>query len=148
MVGTVKPTVIPGTSLLLLVGDGASPETFGEPCGLTTKSFDLSASTNTTLIPWCDDPEAPAWESTDINALSCTGSGSGVMAVEAFDIWNDWFMNAVSKNMQVKLDNPALGHYAGSFKLTSFKLAGTRGNKVTVDLSFKNDGAISYVKAS
>lgn len=140
-----KPTVIAGTKLLLLVGDGASPEVFGEPCGLTTKSFDMGASTNTTLIPDCDDPEAPAWEATDINGLSATGSGQGVMAVESFDKWNDWFMSAEGKNMQIKLDHADLGHYAGSFKLTSFKLAGTRGNKVTVDLSFKNDGPVAWV---
>ena len=57
-----KPTVLPGTKLLLLLGDGASPETFAEPCGLTTKSFDLAASTNTTVLPDCTDPEAAAWE--------------------------------------------------------------------------------------
>lgn len=141
-----KPVVIAGTKLLLLVGNGASPEVFGEPCGLTTKGFDLSASTNTTLIPDCDDPELPAWESTDVNALSASGSGTGVMAVEAFATWNDWFMSAEGKNMQIKLDHADLGHYAGMFKLTSFKLAGTRGNKVTVDLSFKNDGEVTWVE--
>jgi hypothetical protein len=71
-----QPTVLPGTKLLILVGDGASPEVFGEPCGLTTKSFELSASTNTTLIPDCADPEAPAWEAKDVNALSATASTS------------------------------------------------------------------------
>lgn len=140
-----KPTVLPGTKLLLLLGNAASPEVFAEPCGLTTKSFDLSASTNTTVLPDCADPEAAAWEATDINALSASGAGTGVMAVESFTKWNDWFMSAEGKNMQIKLDHASLGHYAGSFKLTSFKLAGTRGNKVTVDLSFKNDGEVSWV---
>lgn len=139
------PKVISGTKLLLLVGNGASPEVFAEPCGLTTKSFDLSASTNTNLIPDCADPEAPAWESTDINALSASGAGQGVMAVESFTVWNEWFMSTEGKNMQIKLDHVELGHYAGSFKLTSFKLAGSRGNKVTVDLSFKNDGVVTWV---
>lgn len=141
-----KPTVLPGTKLLLLVGDGASPEIFAEPCGLTTKSFDLSASTNTTVLPDCVDPEAAAWEATDINALSASGSGTGVMAIESFKKWNDWFLSTEGKNMQIKLDHADLGHYLGSFKLTSFKLAGTRGNKVTVDMSFKNDGEVTWVE--
>jgi predicted secreted protein len=140
-----KPTVIAGTKLLLLVGDGASPEVFAEPCGLTTKSFDLAASTNTTVLPDCDDPEAAAWEATDINALSASGSGTGVMAAESFSKWNDWFLSTEGKNMQIKLDHADLGYYAGSFKLTSFKLAGTRGNKVTVDISFKGDGEVTWV---
>ncbi|MEN6535649.1 MAG: phage tail tube protein [Bryobacteraceae bacterium] len=139
-----QPEVIAGTKLLLLVGDGASPEVFGEPCGLTTKAFDLSASTNTTLIPDCDDPEAPAWEATDINALSGSATGNGVMAVASFAIWNDWFMSATGKNMQIKLDHASLGYYSGSFKLTGFKLSGTRGNKVLVDVTIKNDGAVIW----
>lgn len=141
-----KPTVLPGTKLLLLVGDGASPEIFAEPCGLTTKSFDLGASTNTTVLPDCTNPEAAAWEATDINALSASGSGTGVMAVESFKTWNDWFLSTEGKNMQIKLDHADLGHYLGFFKLTGFKLAGTRGNKVTVDLSFKNDGEVTWVE--
>jgi hypothetical protein len=140
-----KPTVIAGTKLLLLVGNGASPEVFGEPCGLTTKSFDLSASTNTTVIPDCDDPEAGAWEATDINALSGTASGNGVMSVESFSVWNTWFLSTENRNMQIKLDHADLGHYAGAFKLTSFKLSGTRGNKVLVDVTVKNDGEVAWV---
>jgi hypothetical protein len=143
-----QPTVLPGTKLLILVGDGASPEIFGEPCGLTTKSFDMTASTNTTLVPDCSDPEAPAFESTDINALSGSASGNGVMAVESFATWNDWWFSAQGKNVQIKLDNAALGHYAGIFKLVSLKLSGTRGNKVLVDVTIKNDGAFAWVDAT
>lgn len=139
-----QPTVIAGTKLLILVGDGASPEVFGEPCGMTTKSFDLSASTNSTLIPDCADPEAPAWEAKDINALSATLSGNGVMAVESFDLWNLWFLGALAKNVQVKLNAVNLGFYAGRFLLSSFKLGGTRGNKVTADITLVNDGAVTW----
>lgn len=140
-----KPTVIEGTKLLLLVGDGASPEVFGEPCGLTTKAFNIAASTNTNLIPDCDDPEAPAWESTDINGMSAVVSGNGIMAVEAFKKWNDWMLSSQGKNMQIKLDHPDLGHYVGSFKLTQCNFSGTRGNKVLVDISAKADGEVTWV---
>jgi hypothetical protein len=143
-----QPTVLPGTKLLILVGDGASPEVFAEPCGLTTKSFDLTASTNTTLIPDCADPEAPAWEAKDVNSLSATVSGTGVMAVESFATWNDWFMSAAAKNAQIKLDDATLGHYTGTWLLSSFKLGGTRGQKVTVDVTLVNDGAVAWVDAA
>jgi hypothetical protein len=139
-----KPTVIAGTKLLLLVGDGATPEVFAEPCGLTTKSFDLSASTNSNLIPDCANPEGPAWESTDINGALGLGLGIRRDGVESFDAWNDWFLSAEGKNMQIKLDHASLGYYSGFFKLTSFKLSGSRGNKVLVDLSFKSDGEVSW----
>ncbi|MFC0243674.1 phage tail tube protein [Rhodopseudomonas telluris] len=140
-----QPTVLKGTQLLLKVGDGASPEVFAEPCGLTTKSFDRSAATSTNLIPDCADPEAPAWESTDVSALSCTFSGSGLMARESFDIWNDWFESAEGKNMQIWLGT--MGHFNGNFVLTSFKLSGQRGNKVQVEVAAKADGAVAWVEA-
>ena len=50
--------------------------------------------------------------------------------------------------MQIKLDHADLGHYAGTFKLTSFKLAGTRGNKVTVDLTLKSDSEVTWTNAT
>lgn len=138
------PLVISGTKLLILVGDSAVPEVFGQPCGLTTRTFDLAASTNTTLIPDCDDPDAPAWEAKDINALSAAVTGAGVMAIEAFATWNNWFMAAVSKNAQIKLDDPALGYWAGSFILNSLKFSGSRGNKVLIDISLVNNGAVVW----
>jgi hypothetical protein len=142
-----QPTVIAGTKLLILVGDGASPEVFSQPCGLTTRNFDLAASTNSTLIPDCDDPEAPAWEAKDVNALSATISGSGVMAIEAFPTWKNWFMNAQSKNIQIKLDDPALGYWAGSFIMSAAKFSGVRGQKVNIDCTMVNDGAVVWVDA-
>lgn len=139
-----QPTVLPGTKLLILIGNDASPEVFAEPCGLTTKSFDMNASTNTTLIPDCADPEAPAWEAKDVNSLSAQVSGQGVMAVESFDVWNDWFLSAIGKQCQIKLDNSELGQYEGEFILSAFKLGGTRGQKVTVDITLVNNGAVTW----
>lgn len=138
------PTTLVGTKLLILVGDGNSPEVFSQPCGLTTRSFDLKASTNSTLIPACDDPELPAWEAKDVNSLSADLSGAGVMATESFDTWNDWFLSATSRNIQIKLDESSLGQWEGSFILTDFKVGGQRGQKVTIDVTMTNDGAVTW----
>lgn len=143
-----QPTVIAGTKLLILVGDGAGPEVFAAPCGLTTSGIDFSASTNTTILPDCLDPELPAWEAKDVNALSASISGSGVMAVESFAIWNDWFQDSVGKNVQIKLDHADLGHWVGKFIITSLKYGGQRGQKVTVDVTLANDGAVTWVDAA
>lgn len=142
-----QPTVLVGTKLLILVGDGATPEVFAQPCGLTTRGIDFSASTNTTLIPDCDDPEAPAWEAKDVNALSASVTGNGVMAIESFDIWNDWFQEAQARNCQIKLDSALLGYWAGQFILTGLKYGGQRGQKVTVDITMANTGAVTWVPA-
>lgn len=142
-----QPTVIVGTKLLILVGDGATPEVFSQPCGLTTRGIDFSASTNTTLIPDCDDPEAPAWEAKDVNALSASVTGNGVMAVESFNTWNGWFQAAEARNCQIKLDDAALGYWSGQFILTGLKYGGQRGQKVTVDITMANTGAVTWVPA-
>lgn len=143
-----QPTVLVGTKLLILVGDGASPEVFSQPCGLTTRGIDFSASTNSTLIPDCDNLEAPAWEAKDVNALSASVTGSGVMAVESFATWNDWFQEALARNCQIKLDSASLGHWAGAFLLSGLKYGGQRGQKITVDITLANTGAIVWVPAT
>jgi predicted secreted protein len=140
-----QPTVLPGTKLLILVGDGGSPEVFAQPCGLTTRGITFTASTNSTLIPDCDDPEAPAWEAKDVNGLSAQVTGNGVMAVESFDIWNEWFQAAELRTCQIELDDPALGHWEGQFILTSLRYGGSRGQKVTVDITLDNSGAVPWV---
>lgn len=143
-----QPTVIAGTKLLILVGDGASPEVFATPCGLTTATFSMTAATGNTAIPDCSDPELPVWDVKDITSLSAQVTGSGVMAVESFAIWNNWFTGAQAKNAQIKLDNSGLGQYEGQFILSSFKLTGTRGQKVTVDITLENNNALVWVPAS
>lgn len=148
MVGTVKPTVLPGTALLILVGDGGSPEVFATPCGLTNNTFSLTASTNSTIIPFCDDPEAAAWESKDISSLAAQVSGTGVMATESFSEWNDWFLSGTSRNAQIKIDDGLghfLGHYEGKFVLSTFKLTGARGQKITIDVTLDNDDIVTWV---
>jgi predicted secreted protein len=143
-----QPTVLAGTKLLILVGDGNSPELFAQPCGLTTSGIDFSASTNTTLIPDCADPEAPAWEAKDVNSLAAQVTGNGVMAVESFDIWNDWFQSALAKNVQIKLDSADLGYWQGAFILSGLRYGGQRGQKVTVDITLQNSGEVPWVPAA
>lgn len=140
-----QPTVLSGTKLWILVGDGKTPEVFAQPCGLTTRGIVFSASTNSTLIPDCDDPEAPAWEAKDVNALSAQVSGTGVMAVESFDTWNEWFQQAELRNCQITLDDPTLGHWEGEFILSSLRYGGQRGQKVTLDITLDNSGAVPWV---
>jgi predicted secreted protein len=143
-----QPTVLAGTKLLILVGDGnvsPGPETFASPCGLTTKGITFSASTNSTLIPDCADPEAPAWEAKDVNALSAQVTGQGVMAVESFDVWNGWFQNAELRNCQIVMDDPALGQWEGQFILATLKYDGVRGQKITVDITLDNSGEVIWV---
>jgi hypothetical protein len=150
------PTVIAGTKLLILVGAGGdspgSPDVFGEPCGLTTKNFALTASTNTTLIPDCANPDLPAWEAKDVNSLAAEVTGSGVMAVESFHTWLDWFLGAQERACRIQLVSPtslplSLGYFQGSFILSALTYGGVRGQKTTIDVTLSNNGALTFVAA-
>ena len=56
-----KPqTLTFGTSCIIMVGDGASPENFSAPCGFTERSVEIKAETATTAIPDCNDGDLPA----------------------------------------------------------------------------------------
>lgn len=150
MAGTIKPTVLPGTALLILIGDGGTPEVFAQPCGLTSNKASIKASANSTVVPFCDDPAAAAWDVKDINSLSMNVSGSGVMATESFDVWNNWALSGVAKNAQIKIDDGKghyLGYYSGSFVLASFDLTGTRGQKVLIDAALDNNDIVTWVPA-
>src|SRR5215831_21415951 len=150
------PTVITGTKLLVLIGAGGdspgSPDVFAEPCGLTTKNFTLNASTNTTLIPDCIDPSLPAWEAKDVNALSAEVTGAGVMAVESFHTWVDWYLGATERQSRIQLVSPtslpnSLGYFQGAFILSKLTYNGVRGQKVNIDVTLVNNGVITFVAA-
>lgn len=139
-----QPTTLAFSKMLILVGDGVSPETFASPCGLTSKSFDISASSNDVQVPDCDDPDAPAWTDRVVKALSGKVSGSGIMAVESFTIWRDWALGGLPKNVRIQLVGTGLGYYSGSFILDSFSLKASLGDKVQVDVSLSSDGQITW----
>ena len=150
------PTVIPGTKLLILVGSGGdspgSPDVFSEPCGLTTKTAAITAATNTTVLPDCTTPELAAWEAKDVVSLAFEVTGSGVMAVESFQTWNLWALGGTERACRIQLVSPtssplSLGYYLGNFILSALTWTGERGQKVTMDVTLVNNGAITFVNA-
>ncbi|MGT9989222.1 phage tail tube protein, partial [Klebsiella pneumoniae] len=46
-----------GRTLLIQIGDGETPEVFSNLCGLTTRSFNMSANEVDTTITDCVNPE-------------------------------------------------------------------------------------------
>ncbi len=139
-----KPTTLSFAKMLILIGDQSSPEVFAAPCGLTSKGFDINASSNGIDVPDCDDPDAPAWTERVVKSLSAGVSGSGILSAEAFATWNEWALAGDTRNVRVKLDNPTLGYFAGSYILSKFSLKASLGDKVQVDVSLDSDGEVEY----
>lgn len=130
---------------LIELGNGATPEIFAAPCGLTTKSFVLAAATNDTNVPDCDDVDAPAWLERDVVSLSRDITGSGVLAEEALEVWDDWGVSALHKNVRITLINGVDGdrQWAGSYLLTNFEFAGNIGEKVQMNVTMVSSGEVT-----
>ena len=65
-----KATTTTFGSFLIKLGDGASPEVFAAPCGLTTKGFNQTANVQETSVPDCADPDAPAYIERAVDTIS------------------------------------------------------------------------------
>lgn len=134
-----QATTLKFGSFLVELGDGASPEVFTAPCGLNTRSFNLTAAANETNVPDCDTPDAASWLERDITSLSRSISGAGVVADEDFDTWNTWAESGDSKNVKIVLGARI---WIGPFKCTKLDITGNRGSRVTFNVTLDSDGEI------
>lgn len=135
-----KPTTKRFGDFIVQIESSDSPGVFAAPCGLTSKSFNQTASSNETQVPDCTDPDAAVNVERDVVSLSREISGSGVMATESFSVWQEWYDSADAKTCRVYPMGLTGGYYAGDFILGSFNLAANLGDKVHVDVSLQSDG--------
>lgn len=139
-----KPTTASAAKLTIWLGDGNSPETFVSPCGLTTRGINFTASANDVNVPDCDDPDAPAWVERVVQSLSAGVTGSGILAYEALDEWEDFYFGGLAKNCRVIIDwgSGGLRRYDGAFLCTTYNVTGELGNKIQVEIGLQSDGQI------
>jgi hypothetical protein len=135
-----KPTTHSFGEFLIEIESDDSPGVYLAPCGLTTKGFNQTASTQETTVPDCDNPDAPAYVERAVDTISTEISGSGVLAEEAFDIWQAWFDSARAKSVRIYPMGASNGFYGGQFILSAFNMQVQRGQKVPVDVTMVSDG--------
>jgi hypothetical protein len=143
-----QPKTFAASKLYIHLGDGGSPEVFGEPCGLTSHGITLTKDTNDVLVPDCADPDAPAWLERAVRSLSGEASGAGILAAEALPDWQDAFDSTTAPNVRVGINAPAAdngGYYGGKMHLTSFAITGELGDKLQVAVTFVSDGVLTWV---
>lgn len=140
-----------GSSLFIMVGDGATPtEAFAHPCLINSqRSIQFTAETAETNVPDCDDPEAIAWIEREKRALSAQISGEGSLHTPDAEIYFDWVKDEDPKNVRAKMNGVTGanggGYMAGAFHLTAFELSGTRGEKVNCSITLLSSGAVTWV---
>ena len=142
-----------GTSLLVQIGDGESPEVFAHDCLINAeRGIAFASETNRQVIPDCTAPETPAWSVVNKDGLSATITGAGMLHTASVPDWAARFASDDAKNVRVLLNGVTLanggGHWAGAFKLTAWEVTGTRNEKAQVSVTLESDGAVAWVDAS
>lgn len=136
-------TARPG-KMRILLGDGADPEVYTAPCGMTTKGLTISKNLGEVSIPDCDDPDAPYWLSRDVETLSASISGDGVLAAESEDEWNAAAFSTDSVNAKVEIEfSSGTRTFSGAFHLDSFAINAAQGQRVSANISMQSDGIVT-----
>lgn len=144
-----QPTTIKGGKVRVLLGDGASPEQFAAPCGLTSRSITLNKALNEFQLPDCDDPDAVDWLGRDAVSLSMSIAGEGVLANESVDEWLDAWENVDPINVKVEWEFPTRTIvWTGAMHVESFEVGAQNAQRATVTVSLQSDGEMVRAQES
>ena len=112
-----EPTTKTFSQFILEIESDDSPGDYDAPCGFDTKSLTVTAASSDATVPDCDDPEAVAWLTRNVNSLSASIQGAGVMATEDSPIWDGWIDSGEQRNIQIRV--PGVGYRRGPAIITS-----------------------------
>lgn len=136
-----QATTIKGGKVRVLLGDGASPETFAAPCGLTSRSITFTKALNDFQIPDCDDPDAVDWLGRDAVSLAMSVSGEGVLANESVDDWLAAWESVDPVNVRIEWEFPNRTIiWNGAMHIESFEVGAQNAQRATANVSMQSDG--------
>lgn len=133
-----------GRLLLIKIGDGASPELFKNLCGLTTRSFNMSANEVDTTIVDCINPAAAPQKTAEPGIKSRTFSGSGKYVSGANTTkFIQHVTDATTFNAEVVV--PGLGSFTGAWFVSDFEFSGETEGNMDFSGSFVAAGPLAFV---
>jgi len=141
-----KPTTARFGKMIVSLGTVGAGNviTYAAPCGLTSKSLNLSNNLTDIEIPDCDDPDAPFWTARDIQSMTAQISGEGVLTAEAIPTWSAARQNMDGVPVQVEIIfSSGTLVYEGYFKFESFEITAENGGRVSVNVSMQSDGEVT-----
>jgi hypothetical protein len=145
-----QATTFPFSAMKVLLGDGASPETFSVFCGMNARSLNETKNFSEIDIPDCADEDAIAVVGREVRSTDWNISGEGVLADEAIDAIETFYSNPLSTNLQVILYDAldvARVTKSGRGHLSTKNWSANRGEKVTLSVEIVADGALVTVVA-
>lgn len=127
----------------VLLGSGSGPIVYAAPCGFTSKSFNLSKSLSEVSLPDCDEPDAPITIGRDVESITASISGEGVLAATAVVTWLDAYESTESIPVKVEIEfSTGTVTWTGMMHLESLELGAEQGGRVTISVSMQSDGEL------
>ena len=124
-----------GRLLLIRVGDGAEPEVFSNMCGITTRSFNMSATEIDTTIPDCENPGGPVVRTAEPGIQNRTFNGSGKFVSGAnASVLLDHVRAGTTFNAEVVV--PGDGTYTGAWFVSEFEFSGEMEGNMDFSATF------------
>ena len=136
-------------SQVLVIGNGATPEVFTAPCGLTTLNLTVNIETSDTNVPDCADPNLPSWLVSDEVSKQMVVGGNGVLDTDAMQVYRAWLLSGGEKNIRWLTSGTGAnggGYWAAPGILESYEETGERGQRWNVAISIKLNGAPTFTK--
>ena len=132
-------------SLLIKVGDGASPENFASHALINTnRSVKITSSATASEITRTDDPTQPAKTTRTVVSTDSSISGEGTLDLADQAFWINWVASGAPKNVQA-IDAASGGvEIAGPYVCTSFEKTGAKkGEKITASITLEQADQIT-----
>lgn len=127
----------------VLLGSGSGPIVYAAPCGFTSKSLTLSKSLSEVSIPDCDDPDKPITIGRDVESISASISGEGVLAAAAVTTWLDAYESTDSVPVKVEVEfSTGTVTWTGAMHIESLEIGAEQGGRVTLNVSMQSDGEL------
>lgn len=132
-----------GRTLLIQLGNGATPEVFTNLCGVTTRSFNMTANSVETTKPDCTNPaNTPQRTSTPgIKSRNFSGSGAFVASANTRAFVTN-VMNGVTFNAKVIV--PGFGTFTGKWFVTNFEFTGETEGEMQFSATFEAAGVLTF----
>lgn len=124
-----------GRTLLIQVGDAASPEVFTNVCGITTRSFNMSTAEVETTIPDCQNPGGPLVRTAEPGTQNRNFSGSGKFVSGATSKLLLTHVRA-GTTFNAKVIVPGDGTYTGKWFVSEFEFSGEAEGNMDFSATF------------
>jgi hypothetical protein len=149
-----KPRTLSFGKFTISISGGDSPDNWIAPCGFTQKALSIDSETSDFNLVDCDSPEAPAWVTRAVTALSASVTGQGVMAMASLATWRNWALSGLEKNIRVTIDDTLAnggGYWQGPAILQTLGNSvalGSDGNKTQQSVSMVSSGEWTWTDAA